>query len=165
MTAAAMKTTADALRWALRRIELAQIGEGAYFERATALLEADADDAARDRASHSGPEIPVRIVIDGKTFDERMQINMGGLAAAIVERALAFTDANDRGDAAGADYERAETDEERSEAAARSDTADEAYNAEKAQLFANCRLMAAARAKQVDDVSRAAIAKALGSAT
>jgi len=46
-----MATTADALRWALRRIETAGLGQGEHFERADALLasgEACSDLAVRD---------------------------------------------------------------------------------------------------------------------
>lgn len=76
----------------------------------------------------SAPVIPVEITIDGKTYVEQMEVSMDGLAAAIVERALKFTDANDRGDEASRlleDFEDA---------------------TEKARLFALCRLLAAAKA-------------------
>lgn len=42
-----MRTVADALRWALRRIETSKLGEGDYFERAAAIL-ADADAARQE---------------------------------------------------------------------------------------------------------------------
>lgn len=71
--------------------------------------------------------------------------DMDRLAAAIVECALAFTSANDRGDAASDAYDKAETDEERNSAARVGDAADDDYNAEKARLLKLCRRFAMAK--------------------
>jgi hypothetical protein len=102
----------------------------------------------QDEPTSSGPTVPVQIVIDGKTFVEQMTVDMSGLAAAIVERALKFTDANDRGDEASRLLEQFDDDLEGPEAAGLAqagDAADEDYNNEKARLFELCRLLAAAR--------------------
>lgn len=83
------------------------------------------------------PVITVSITVDGKTFsDQQMQVNMDGLQAAIVQHALALTDANDRGDPT--------------------------FDA--APLFGLCRMLAAARRVEAADVAHAAIAKATGRA-
>lgn len=112
-----------------------------------------------------GPRITVNMTVDGKTFPQEIVVNMEGLAAAIVDRAFAFTRANDRGDAASDAYDEAETDEERAAAAQASDAADNDYNAEKASLFMLCRMLASAREKVAEEQARAAIAKATGSAS
>lgn len=99
----------------------------------------------------SGPTIPVTLTVDGKTFTEQMTVDMSGLAAAIVERALKFTDANDRGDEASRLLEQFDDDDAGPEAVGcmqASEAADEDYNTEKARLFELCRLLAAARAAE-----------------
>lgn len=111
-----------------------------------------------------GPVIRVSLTVGGKTYAQDIEVNMEGLAASILDHALKFTAANDRGDAASAEYDNAETDEERAAAASTSDAADVEYNNEKASLFELCRLMAAARAKVAQDLAFAAIAKATGAA-
>lgn len=110
----------------------------------------------------SNPNILVEIKLDGKTFVEQMEVNMDGLAAAIVDRALNLTDANDRSDSAAEAADEFDPNDRSPEAAALEKTIEDAdtdYNNEKARLFALCRLMAQAR---IADTARAAIAKAGG---
>lgn len=94
------------------------------------------------------PVIQVEINVAGKTFVEDMEVSMDGLAAAIVDRALKMTDANDRSDAAGDATDKFDPNDRCSEVLALEkaiEDGDADYNAEKAKLLGLCRLMASAR--------------------
>ena len=109
-----------------------------------------------------GPIVQVVLTVDGETFTQDIAVSLEGLSAAIVDRALAFTVANDAGDAASAAFDAATTDVEREAAASVGDEADEGYNREKAQLFMLCRLLSSAKAQAIADAATEAIDKARG---